>query len=213
MHSAKEMLVMGGGYDDDVFPLKVIGGKIYIRNQNISLEEFKTIILNSDCSWIVQERIKNQLDFLSQFHPSSINTIRIVTIQHDGGIDAICAFARFGINGRGSDNWSSGGVIVGIDVETGKMEEFGLLKPGVGTKCLTHPTTAVEFKGKIIPDWDKIVLYVKSLHEIFYDLHSIGWDVCLTDCGPMIIEGNDNWDTVDAQLYAPAMDLYNKYFR
>ncbi len=29
----------------------------------------------------------------------------------------------------------------------------------------------------------------------------------------MIIEGNDNWDTIDAQFYGPAKDIYNKYFK
>ena len=209
----KKNVGYGGGYDDDVFPLKVCNGDIFIRNNKIEFVDFKAVILNSKSSWIVQERIINQLNFMAQFHPSSINTIRVVTIKHDDCIDAVCAFARFGVNGRGNDNWSSGGVLVGVDVKTGLMQNYALYKPGFGTKCFAHPTSGTEFKGKMIPGWNEILLYVKSLHELFYDLHSIGWDVCLTENGPMIIEGNDNWDTIDAQLYTPASELYNKYFR
>ena len=202
----------GGGFDADVFPLKITNRKIYIRNKEISLDEFKKIILNSTCSWVIQERIKNQAEFMSQFHPSSVNTLRVVTVKNGAEVDALCAFARFGVNGRGSDNWSSGGVLVGIKVDTGEFEEYALFKPGVGTKCYEHPNTKVSFKDKVVPEWDKVVEYVKSLHELFYDLHSIGWDICLTEDGPLIIEGNDNWDTIDAQFYHPGKDLFDKYF-
>lgn len=203
----------GGGMSEDVFPLKIKDGIIFIRNQEVAFEEFSRIVSNSTCSWIIQDRIKNQAKFMSQFHPASINTIRIVTVKEEKNVDAICAFARFGINNRGSDNWSSGGILVGIDVNTGEFEEYGLFKPGVGTKSLSHPNTNVTFKGQIVPNWKEIVEYAKSLHEIFYDLHSIGWDVCLTEDGPLIIEGNDNWDTIDAQFYHPGKILFDKYFK
>lgn len=203
----------GGGMDDDVFPLKIKKRKIFIRNKETKLDEFISIVSSSKCSWIIQDRIRNQSKFMSQYHPESINTIRVVTIKKDKDIHPICAFARFGINGRGSDNWSSGGVLVGININSGEFEEYGLFKPGVGTRCFEHPNTKVKFKNIVIPEWDKIIDYVKSLHEIFYDLHSIGWDICLTENGPLIIEGNDNWDTIDAQFYHPGKDIYNKYFK
>lgn len=205
----KKNVGYGGGYDDDVFSLRVHDKQIFIRGERISFDEFEKRILNASCSWIVQNRIDNQSHFMAQFHPSSINTIRIVTVNTDNGIKSICAFARFGVNGRGSDNWSSGGVLVGVNVETGQFEDYGLFKPGVGTVCFAHPDTGVTFKDKFIPDWGGIISYVESLHELFYDVHSIGWDVCLTDKGPMIIEGNDNWDTIDAQFYHPAKDIFD----
>lgn len=209
----KKNVGYGGGYDDDVFSLQVINRQIYIRGNKVPFEEFENKIKNTSCSWVIQRRITNQAKFMSEFHPSSINTIRIVTVKSDTKIDAVCAFLRFGANGRGSDNWSSGGVLVGVNVETGQLEDYGLFKPGVGTICTSHPNTNISFKNKVVPDWPSILQYVKSLHEIFYDLHSIGWDVCLTDDGPMIIEGNDNWDTIDAQFYRPAKNLFNKYFK
>lgn len=47
---------------------------------------------------------------------------------------------------------------------------------------------------------------------LFYGLHSVGWDVALTENGIMIIEGNDNWDTLGAQLYSGAKPIFDKYF-
>lgn len=209
----KKNVGYGGGYDDDVFPLKIHNRNIFIRGKLVPYGDFENKILQTKCSWVIQERINNQATFMSQFHPTSINTIRIVTVKYNKEIIPICSFARFGVNSRGSDNWSSGGVLVGINIQTGKLEDYALYKPGVGTTCSAHPNTGITFKNQVVPNWENILSYVKTLHELFYDIHSIGWDVCLTTDGPMIIEGNDNWDTIDAQFYGPAKDIYNKYFR
>ena len=203
----------GGGMDKDVFPIKIYNSKIIIGNKEILLDEFIKIFSNNNSSWIIQERIDNQSDFMAQFHPDSINTIRVVTVKRHKKIYPICAFARFGVNGRSSDNWSSGGLLVGINIVTGEFEKYALMRPGVGTKQYRHPNTGIEFENKVVPDWANIVQYVKDLHEVFYDIHSIGWDIVLTTNGPLVIEGNDNWDTIDAQFYYPGKDIYNKYFK
>jgi hypothetical protein len=50
-------------------------------------------------------------------------------------------------------------------------------------------------------------------HQLFYGLHSIGWDVCITEKGILLIEGNDNWDTIDAQFLGQGRKNYLKYFK
>ena len=76
-----------------------------------------------------------------------------------------------------------------------------------------HPNTGIIFEGYKIPHWNEIVENVKKAHLFFYGLHSIGWDVVVTDNGIMIIEGNDNWDTFGVQLYNGARPEFEKYFK
>lgn len=38
-----------------------------------------------------------------------------------------CATLRIGAKHRSVDNWASGGIVVGIDLETGKLRQEGLL--------------------------------------------------------------------------------------
>jgi hypothetical protein len=41
----------------------------------------------------------------------------------------------------------------------------------------------------------------KKLHSFFYGIHSIGWDIAITEDGPVFIEGNDNWEIPTFQAY------------
>jgi hypothetical protein len=36
-------------------------------------------------------------------------------------------------------------------------------------------------------------------HRVFYDFPSVGWDVAVTPEGPVLIEGNYNWNVVLTQ--------------
>lgn len=206
----KKNISYGGGIDKNIFKLIINNGDIYINNELSDLKNLIGIFGNDH--WIIQHSIKNQIETYSRFHPHSINTTRIVTVQHKDEIEVLCAFFRMGVNGRHADNWSSGGVLVGIDINNGTLEKWGFFKPGIGTKCLYHPNSKIVFEGYKLPEWDEMVNYVKKAHSLFYGIHSIGWDVVVTEDGIVLIEGNDNWDTIDAQFYKGAKKEFNKFF-
>ncbi len=207
----KRKVSYGGGMGNDIIPLMIKKGNIYMNDTLVEVEEFINFIGYD--TWIIQERIMNQHPALSKFHANSINTIRIVTVKDGKTIRLLSAFLRIGVNGRHADNQSSGGIVVGVDIKSGTLVKWGLYKPGFGTKADRHPNTDIVFENYKIPLWDEIIDVVKHAHRLFYGLHSIGWDVCVTDDGIKLIEGNDNWDTIDLQFYQGAKDEYLKYFK
>ena len=73
-------------------------------------------------------------------------------------------------------------------------EGRAVYKPGYGSKVLEHPQTGVRFSGFQIPYFHDAVDLATRLHRYFYGVHSIGWDIAIRETGPMIIEGNDDWD-------------------
>ena len=206
----KKNISYGGGMNRNIFKLMINDGSIYINNELSDLKNLIDIFGNDH--WIIQHSIKNQTEAYARFHPHSINTTRIVTVQHKGEVKVLCAFFRMGVNGRHTDNWSSGGILCGIDINDGKLEKWGLFKPGYGTKSLYHPNSEIVFEGYKLPDWEEMVQYVKKAHSLFYGIHSIGWDVVVTEDGIMLIEGNDNWETVFTQFYKGAKSDFEKYF-
>lgn len=153
------------------------------------LGTLKRDVLNG--SFVFQEGLAQHEDML-RLNPSSINTVRIDTFKASGKKPkVISAFLRVGRYGSCVDNLvTSGGFLVAIDLEKGVLRSPGLsiLIKG-GKLATTHPDTSVSFEGFKIP-------YFEDVKELAIEAASwlpkalIGWDVAISDHGPVLIEGN-----------------------
>lgn len=121
-------------------------------------------------------------------HPYAVNTCRVITLLKDGIVHVIAAYLRIG-NGNIVDNFNSGGMVVPINKETGRIEYPALDK--AGNLYEAHPLTGVPIKGFVIPLWDQVLTLVKEAGLIVPQVGLVGWDVCVTKDGPILIEGND----------------------
>src|SRR5690606_10909580 len=57
-----------------------------------------------------------------------------------------------------------------------------------------HPDTGVCFEGFTLPYWNDTTNLVLRAHQAFPELGVIGWDVAITEQGPVLIEANHAWD-------------------
>lgn len=191
--------VIDGECADGIFHIVITNGIITIDNELFSFDKFRTLLSNK--SFILQRRI-NQCDVLAKLHPYSINTIRVETIwdAEKGKIEILPPLLRVGTNGKSVDNWAVGGLAVMINLKESCLGKYGFYKPSFGTKVNMHPDTKVIFDGYKIPFLLEAIEQVKFLHSFLTDIHSIGWDIAITDNGPCIIEGNDNWEISLVQI-------------
>lgn len=143
---------------------------------------------------IIQERL-NQHHEMNRLYPHSVNTIRMITVRnpHTGVIEVLPPTLRIGAHGNLVDNFSCGGVIVAMNAATGKLSPTGYFKPQYGYKASHHPDTGIEFGTFTVPFYQEAKEVAIRFHS-FLDLHSIGWDIAIDESGPVIIEGNDNWE-------------------
>lgn len=143
--------------------------------------------------FLFQKRIY-QCDEMNQINPCAINTLRIVTVNKDGYPYPLTALLRVGTAKSGNvDNWAAGGLAVGIN-EDGSLKEFGFYKHASDGKATVHPDTNIVFSEFVIPQYNACIDTVVQAHKLFYNTRFIGWDVAITNEGPVIIEGNDNWE-------------------
>ena len=137
---------------------------------------------------VIEERIISN-DIMASLHPSSLNTIRIVTYVHDGDITIHLPFIKIGQNGVFVDNGGAGGILALIDANTGIIITDG--KDELNRVYVYHPNTNVKIKGFKIPMWDEAIQLVKKAALDFPETSYIGWDVAISkDKGPVIVEGN-----------------------
>lgn len=161
----------------------------------ISKEQAKEeiIIRLQDNHYIIQDLVE-QHEVINAIYDKSINTLRLITIynQRNDSVIPLSGILRIGVNGNVVDNWAKGGLLVGVDLKTGKLNEYGLYKHGCGTKTDCHPNSGVKFEDVTLPYIQEAIEQAKKLHCEQKGIKVIGWDIAFTKDGPMFIEGNDN---------------------
>jgi hypothetical protein len=146
-------------------------------------------------SYIFQETLSQHAE-LSKLNPSCINTIRMDTfIDGEGNGNVISAYIRMSTSNSHVDNFNEGGCAVGISLETGRLKKYGYSSfKNVGVKVLTqHPITKTIFENFNIPFLPQAKELVLKAARLVPELRLIGWDVAIGESGPVLIEGNSNY--------------------
>ena len=106
----------------------------------------------------------------------------------DGKPELFYAAARIGNGKAVVDNFHQGGVGVRIDTEKGKLLGNALSKDLEEVEA--HPATGVKFDGFDIPYWDEIKKMVCDAAMVNPEVKVVGWDVAISNKGPLLIEAN-----------------------
>ncbi|MDD7885837.1 sugar-transfer associated ATP-grasp domain-containing protein [Flavivirga sp. 57AJ16] len=167
-------------------------GCILLKRETLSnqVQQHYTELTNQN--YIHQELIKQHSE-ISKINPSCINSIRFDTyIDKHNKSHILSALMRFGAGNNFVDNASSGGFYVKIDLNNGSLDLVGkqLMKYG-GKQVTEHPDSKYVFGGFKIPYFDEACRLVLKAVDYIPD-RIIGWDIAITETGPVLIEGNDN---------------------
>ncbi|MFL6592990.1 MAG: sugar-transfer associated ATP-grasp domain-containing protein [Luteimonas sp.] len=175
---------------DGAFPLQAHAGELRVAGEPISIDALRQRL---DGRFLFQQRIV-QHPALAALHPASVNTLRLISFCNAGRATVAFGALRVGTGSSNVDNWAAGGIIIGIDLERGELRDDGFFKPGYGGRVRAHPDSGIRFEGFQIPQFDRAMTLVTRLHEFIPQVHSVGWDVAISAEGPVIIEGNDDWE-------------------
>jgi len=145
--------------------------------------------------FLFQETIRQHSD-LEKLNPACLNSIRIDTFTDiDGEVGIMSAYLRMSMNNNHVDNISSGGCLVGIVLQTGRLKKFGYSTlQRLGVKILTeHPVTKTVFENFSIPFFPQVQSLVLNAASLMPGLRLVGWDVAISESGPVLIEGNSDY--------------------
>lgn len=151
--------------------------------------------------YILQDFVHQHPSFAA-VAPSSLNTVRVETVRWKQTTHVHYALARFSARpGVSIDNATQGGTFVGIDIDRGVLKKYGeyfLFENGAHQT--RHPVSGVTYQDFPVPFWDEVLSLVTKLHPLFYGLVSVGWDIAITDHGPVVLEGNTSPCSKMAQM-------------
>ncbi len=130
-----------------------------------------------------------QHHFVAAVNPGTVNTVRCVSVNTGEQIKVIGAVFRAGRGDKCVDNLRMGGIGANIDVQTGIINTCG--KDYNGNLYDSHPISGFRFLGSEIPFWQEIVKTVKGMHGRFEECAILGWDIAITETGPVLVEVNN----------------------
>lgn len=150
-------------------------------NKNNKKEVFNELLSSKR---ILVEEVATQCEELSKLHSSSINTMRVVTLN--GKI--VVAFLRIGNNNNVVDNFNHEGLVAPINTSTGIIDYLAIDKKG--SLYEKHPLTNESILWFQIPKWPRIKRFVENVCKEVPEVGYVGWDISLNK-DPFLIEGNE----------------------
>ena len=187
---------------DDVFGLVIKENEVFIKRatdsggghgvkylncQGLTMDVFSSSINEFAGDIAIQIGIK-QHESLAKINPSSVNTIRLITLLQREKTILLSAILRMGVGDSKVDNSSSGGMTIGISDE-GKLKKKACAEKRRFEE--KHPTSGVIFDGYKIPSFDAAVELVKKASRMVPHFRMVAWDVAILEDGtPTLIEAN-----------------------
>lgn len=123
----------------------------------------------------------------------NLMSLRITTCRNERGLAEVTnAVLKMSlVPGSSVDNFHQGGAGCRVDIATGEVgPAFDSWRKNPCVRHATHPATGARIAGRILPCWPETVAMVAKCANLFPDRTMIGFDVAITDRGPVIIEAN-----------------------
>jgi hypothetical protein len=160
--------------------------------------DFDEILRRVKCADMLVERGLVQSAEIGRIHPNSVNTFRIATALENGRARLVYSSLRVGTEGKAVDNFCQNGLVVGVDNESGAFQPRAINQ--WGGSFPSHPETGIAFAGNRVAAWPELRDFVLDAHERLPFYKHLGWDIALTEDGPVAVETNLGWDIDLPQL-------------
>lgn len=150
-----------------------------------------------------------QADYAQAIFPGSLNTLRVLMLRgEDGAAFVAAATHRFGRQASAPvDNFSAGGVVARVALDTGLLDLAASIEPGNRVAFAErHPETGAPIAGVAVERWAEVTALVAKLGTALPFLRYVGWDIAVTPSGPVVIEGNSHPSLRFFQFYGRVTD-------
>ncbi len=193
---------LGGAHGKNAFSLEGGNDRWSYRGgvgSLTDLSEYCDSIFGGDGGWVLQPKIVSHRDLHQISSDKALSTLRVVTCLVESKAHILYAVLKIANGKAAVDNFAggeNGNMLAPINVESGVLGPArGSARqdwPEIG-KIFVHPATGVRIEGMVVPFWEEVRLLMARAQESLPQLPSLGWDVAVTDDGPLIIEANSNY--------------------
>jgi Sugar-transfer associated ATP-grasp len=200
-----QVLVLGCRAADDRGTFQTLSGERYDADRLVGFAlETKDLerkgVLDPQ-AYLIEERVRPH-PALAELVGPTLCCVRVVTFIGTNGAPGILgAVYKIQPKPLGVDHLSHGAIGSWVDPETGTLAQ-GRTRHELGYTSVI-PGTDKTFVGFKLPHWTEVRDVALKAARVFPWARSIGWDIAISDRGPVLIEGNAEWSTSLLQIPAP----------
>lgn len=179
--------------------VSVRDGRFFIKGHYVDLKA----LLAHGGTYLFQPIVRNHPD-LRRLNPGTLNTVRVMTCWDKKNQDAALwcqPLLRVGREQGEVDNFFAGGLLIAIQAD-GTLGMWGVshTKDKVFSKTRVHPDSGITFSGLPVPFFRETIALALEAQRQLPMIPSIGWDIAITETGPLLLEGQHDWDVVMAEI-------------
>lgn len=173
----------------------------YVDQDVISVAELADRLLHDDEQYgrMLQPQLRNHSALKKLTAADGLSTVRIVTAVHGEDAQIVYASQKLISSGNLTDNFDgghTGNFLAAVDISSGVLGRCYGKKPGddyLLSHVIEHPDTGMTISGWRVPMWDEVKEMAKAAALEMKIQPVLGFDVAITNSGPMILEANNNW--------------------
>jgi hypothetical protein len=172
-------------------------------------EEQLRVLCSGLSNYLITEFVK-QHPYADALFPQATNTIRILSVRDYDAHECFIARAVHRIGCLSTvpvDNWSQGGLVCNVDMDSGKLS-VAILSPRANSlvRCDRHPDTGSLVTGTVVPHWDTVKSMVLKMANALAMVPYMGWDIVVTEESFKVLEINSLPGTDTLQVHGPLLD-------
>lgn len=159
--------------------------------QSFSQEQLLRRLMASGEEYLIQEKLEPNpaLRDIAEAVP----VVRILSGFRPGWSEPLVLQAQLSLPRAGQ--WlSQYGLWCAVDLESGRLGRARLRAVG-SPSFESHPDFGGAISGRVLADWAESCQMVVAAHARLLGHRALGWDVALSDRGPIILEANRGWET------------------
>ncbi|MBK6617640.1 MAG: hypothetical protein IT528_04235 [Nitrosomonas sp.] len=195
---------------------KHMDGSLIYQNQKLGVDDFFRTLTQIEASFasykknitvvdqdfqgiLLQSRVKNHSDIMQLTGFNMLQTMRICThVTADNQVEILFAFMKLAGSEGLADAFNlgkTGNMLAEIDPTNGRFRKIHAMdqQQGYLVQVDYHPVTLANLLEFTVPCWQTCKQLAEQAALAFLPLRAVGWDIAITDQGPMVLEGNENW--------------------
>lgn len=171
------------------------------KGRLLSLADIETRLCALKPAMLVQRWLRNH-EALADLAKDSLLTVRIITSLNERDEPEIC-LAMLRILTMLEPDWQhlpDYEYGMPINLTTGELGKLAGDCMGTAVeRSDNHPITGKRIAGRLMPGWEATKALACRLHAHVPHRIMVGWDIAVTPQGPVMLEGNTNFDVMFLQ--------------